>query len=111
MRKTVHTIKNKSAKKPVKKPAAKSAAKPAKKAIKNTAAKKLLPKALRLEQLDRLLLKLAPVPYEKLRGQIILGKNRINEERKLALTLGTRILNKAKDVRGQLMKAYRKSKK
>jgi hypothetical protein len=83
------------------------------KAKKTTAAKKVTKtnkktvgaKALQLESLDKLLLKLTP--YEKVRANLKLGQKRLEEERRFALQLGSQILNKAKDVREQLVKHYK----
>ena len=56
----------------------------------------------RTEKLDQMLLKLAPGPYGKILKQIQSSKRRIDEERRLALQLGDRILKKVKEVRDSL---------
>lgn len=56
----------------------------------------------RAEKLDKILLKLAPGPYNQVLKQIQSGKRRIDEERQLALQLGGRILEKVKEVRSSL---------
>ncbi len=56
----------------------------------------------RAEKLDKILLKLAPGPYNQILKQIQSGKRRIDEERQLALQLGGRILEKVNEVRSSL---------
>lgn len=77
----------------------------AKKVTKKTNKKAVGAKALQLDNLDKLLLKLTP--YEKVRANLKLGQKRLEEERRFALQLGSQILDKAKDVRAQLVKHYK----
>ncbi len=56
----------------------------------------------RAEKVDKILLKLAPGPYGKILKQIQSGRRRIDEERRLALQLGGRILEKVREVRDSL---------
>jgi len=94
------SVKKKSAKKPAKsKPAAK----------KSAAKIKLPPKVLKLEQLDKLLLNLAP--YKKVKKQVVKGTKRLNQEREFAVKLGTQIIRNAENVREQLVKHYRPKRK
>jgi hypothetical protein len=65
----------------------------------------------KLEALDKILLKLAPGPYTQVLKQIETGKRRIGEERKLALEIGARILEKAKEVRDSLITRTRTNNK
>lgn len=55
------------------------------------------------EMIDQILLKLVPHPYSKLLKSIKSGRKRMSEESQLAYELGSRILNKAKDVRDTLI--------
>ncbi len=64
---------------------------------------------VRADLVDQVLLKLANPPYLKILKQIENGKKRLNEERRLALELGSRILNKAKEVRDTLIQRTRVS--
>jgi hypothetical protein len=76
-----------------------------KKLAKRTNKKAIGAKTLQLENLDKLLLKLTP--YEKVRANLKRGQKRLEEERRFALQLGSQILDKAKDVREQLVKHYK----
>ncbi len=58
---------------------------------------------LQIDSLDQILLNMAAKPYDQILKRIEASKKRLNEERRLALKLGTRILNKAKRVRDSLM--------
>ncbi len=77
------------------------------KAVKNhpkvIKAKPTLKKVTKMDALDQLLLKMTAKPYNKFLKQIKIGKKKLSDERKLALQLGTRILEKAKEVRDSLM--------
>lgn len=79
------------------------------KKIKKSVASKRVRKVLQVDVLDKILLEMAKKPYSKIIGQIELGKKRLNEERRLALQLGTRILSKAKKVRDSLMNSAKSS--
>ena len=88
----------------------KRGAKVVKKAVKSVSGpvKKLLKKSpirrvVKIEALDQVLLGMAANRYEKILQQIQLGKKRFNDDRKLALQIGNRILDKAKKVRDSLM--------
>jgi hypothetical protein len=77
---------------------------------KKSAAKiKLPPKVLKLEQLDKLLLNLAP--YKKVKKQVAKGTQLLNQEREFAVKLGTQIIRNAENVREQLVKHYRTKRK
>jgi hypothetical protein len=60
-------------------------------------------KLVHVEALDQILLAMAAKPYDQILKKIELGKKRLNEERRIALQLGTRILNRAKKVRDSLI--------
>lgn len=72
-------------------------------------ARKLQNKVVRMDALDQLLLKITAKPYNKILKQIKLGKQKLSDERKLALQLGSRILKKAKEVRDSLMSSSPKN--
>lgn len=74
-----------------------------KKPIYKKAAKTRIRKLMRIETIDQILLSMAAKPYDKILKQIQSGKKRINDERKLALQMGTKILNRAKKVRDSLI--------
>jgi len=93
---------------PVKAKATTSTKNSAKKSVKNSAKKSptlnsRIKKVVQIDALDQILLNMAQKPYDKILKQIEMGKQRINEERRLALKLGMRILNKAKKVRDSLI--------
>ena len=91
--------KKKSAVKKLQKPKAKVKAKPrAKKARRQTARRQT-----QIDVLDQLLLNLAAKPYDKILKQIESGRKRLDEERRIALEVGSRILSKAKKVRDSLI--------
>ena len=60
-------------------------------------------KVLSTDAIDKVLLKMAAKPYDKILKQIESGKKRLDQERRTALDLGTKILDKAKKVRDSLM--------
>jgi hypothetical protein len=70
---------------------------------------------VKIEMIDKLLLKLGKNPYANLISTIEKGtregKKRLNAERRLALKLGQRILLKAKKVRDSLMESAKSSRK
>lgn len=68
-------------------------------------------RAVQVEALDRVLLKMAAQPYDKILKQIEVGKKKLDEERRLALQVGNRILTKAKEVRDSLIRVSRSRKK
>lgn len=68
-------------------------------------AKRRQRRVLRVDALDQILLRMAAKPYEKILKKIEVGKKRISDERRMALLLGSRILNKAKKVRDSLIRA------
>jgi hypothetical protein len=56
-----------------------------------------------IDALDTILLRMASEPYDRILKQIEVGKKRINDERRLALQLGQRILAKARKVRDSII--------
>jgi len=64
---------------------------------------KSLSKVLHVDRLDKVLLKMAARPYQKILKQIETGKKKLDEDRRMALELGSRILERAKRVRDNLM--------
>jgi hypothetical protein len=91
------------------KTAAKKTVKPTKKTAVKAHAKSAAQKAigLRAEVIDQVILSLAARPYSKIMKQIEIGKKRLNDERRMALELGSRILSKAKEVRDSLIQRTR----
>ena len=91
----------------------KTAARPKKTAAQKTAARpkksKTQSRRNKNAHLDDLILDLASVPYTKILKQIEVGKKRINEERRVALLLGNRILDRAKEVRDQIVSEAQKT--
>jgi hypothetical protein len=75
----------------------KSASKSVSKSVKS------MTKILKIEAIDQKLLQMASSKYNKILSQIESGKKRINDERRIALQIGSRILSKAKQVRDSLM--------
>lgn len=66
-------------------------------------------KVVQIDALDQVLLNMTAKPYDKILKQIEVGKKRLDEERRLALQLGIRILNKAKKVRDSLIHSAKRS--
>jgi len=78
------------------------------KSVRKTVEKSVQRRAnLRPEVIDQVLLRLAARPYNKIMKQIESGRKRLNDERRIALELGTRILEKAKEVRDSLIQRTR----
>lgn len=72
-------------------------------------AKAIQSKVSKVDALDQLLLKMTAKPYNQILKQIKIGKRKLSDERKLALQIGTRILEKAKEVRDSLMPSSKKN--
>lgn len=60
------------------------------------------------DSLDRILLRLSAKPYNEMLKKIESGKKRLDQERRVALELGSRILLKAQKVRDSIMSSTKK---
>jgi hypothetical protein len=62
---------------------------------------------VKTDVVDQMILKLAGPPVKKILNQFKIGKKRLSDDRRLAIELGTRILEKAKLVRDSIIQRTR----